>query len=374
MNKPMLMNAWYAAIWSDDLDQQMEARDIIGESILLYRDGGSVHAMSNHCPHRFAPLHLGKLVNGNVQCPYHALEYNCEGKCVNNPNGTKKIPSKSDLRVYPVVEKHELLWVWMGDPDQKNESMIPDFSVHSNPDMVTVKGTIEMDAYYELITDNLMDLTHAVTVHHDCLGSEAIARGVNKVSTAGTTVWSNSWCADGIAPPAWDAALGNYGKPVDHWLYMRWDSPANMLLDVGVTPVGKSRNEGVWIYGTDILTPIGEDKTRYFWAITALTDDPVAFRENWIAAIKHAFEGQDKPMIEAQQKMLKTLGVIDVDDLKHAAISTDAGPARARYVLNKLRNADGERCEGSIADPQNPDLDVLLRKSLNETDTVEPVV
>lgn len=372
MNKSFLKNAWYAALWSDELGEHMETRDIIGEAVLLYRHAGRLHAMSNYCPHRSAPLHQGKLVDGNVQCPYHALQFNCEGKCVKNPNGTQVVPRKSsDLRVYPALEKHELIWVWMGDPERAQESMIPDFSVLSNPDFVTVKGTIEMDAYYELITDNLMDLTHAVTVHHDCLGSEAIARSKNTVHAKGTTIWSNSWCPDGMAPPAWDAMFGNYGKPVDHWLNMRWDAPALMLLDVGVTPVRKSRNEGIYIYGTDILTPTSKEKTRYLWAITGLSNDPATFESAWTAAIKHAFGEQDKPMIESQQRMLKQQGVIDIEELQHAAIPTDAGPSRARRVLNKLRGADGL---GAVADPQNPDLLELFKKSLQETDTVEPVV
>ena len=372
MTKSFLRNAWYAALWSDELTDQMESREIIGESVLLYRHDGQIRCMSNYCSHRSAPLHLGKLVNGEVQCPYHGLAFNCEGQCVNNPNGTKMIPGKSDLRVYPVTEKYQLVWVWMGDPQQADEATIPDFSILSNPEFVTVKGTIEMDAYYELITDNLLDLTHVVTVHHDCLGSEAVARGENKVTTEGTTVWSNSWCPDGIAPPAWGAMFDNYEKPVDHWLYMRWDAPGHMLLDVGITPVGKSRNEGIWVYGTDVLTPVSADKTLYFWAITGLTDDPERFQAAWPQAIKYAFGSQDKPMIEAQQRMLKQQGVTDIDDIAHAAVSTDAGPIRARYMLNKLRQAELDNGHG--LQPENQDLIQLYQQSLEETETVRPVV
>ena len=338
MKTLFLRNAWYAAVWADELCEQMHCQQILGESILMFRDpDGNVHAMDNTCPHRYAPLHKGELIDGNVQCPYHALEFNMQGKCVKNPNGNQLIPGRSDLRVYPVVEKHAIVWIWMGDPARADGATIPDFGCHSDPAMKMVKGTLQIDAYYELITDNLMDLTHAVTVHADCLGSEAIARGVNTVRQNGTTVWSNSWCADGLAPKAWDAVFGNYGRNVDHWLNMRWDAPAHMLLDVGITPTGESRNDGIWVYGTDILTPVRDDVTLYFWAIVRNhhVDDP-AYDEMWTRAIKHAFEGQDKPMIEAQQEMLKLRGYLDVDDAKHAAISGDAGPARARHVSEQV--------------------------------------
>jgi phenylpropionate dioxygenase-like ring-hydroxylating dioxygenase large terminal subunit len=372
LSKAFLQNAWYVAAWADEICDGMESRTIIGRSILLYRDqDSSLHAMDNTCPHRYAPLHMGKLVDGNVVCPYHALAFNAKGNCVHNPNGNNMIPGKSDLRVYPVIEKHAMIWIWIGDVEHADESTIPDFSCHSNPSMKMVKGTLEVNANYELITDNLMDLTHVVTVHEDCLGSEAVARAENTVLCEGTTVWSNSWAPDGLAPPAWDAMFGNYGKPVDHWLYMRWDAPAHMLLDVGITPTGKLRGEGVWVYGTDILTPIDEETTLYFWAITRtqFIDDP-KYDEMWTQAIKHAFVGQDKPMLEAQQQMLKLQGHLDIDDVKHATINTDAGPVRARFVLKQLLKADGN---GPIAEPRHQDLSSLIANS-REANEVQPVV
>jgi phenylpropionate dioxygenase-like ring-hydroxylating dioxygenase large terminal subunit len=371
MDKPFLKNAWYVAAWSDELGRALIERIIINEPIVLYRDSKNrAHAMDNTCPHRYAPLHQGKLVDDCITCPYHALRFNSEGKCVHNPNGNAIIPGKSDLRVYPITEMHEMLWVWMGDPTLADDTKIPDFSCHSDSELKMVKGTLDIEAYYELISDNLMDLTHATTVHEGVLGSEAIARGINTVLQDGTTVWSNSWCPDGMAPPAFDAAFDNYGKPVDLWTHMRWDAPAHMLLDVGVTPTGKPRADGLWVYGTDILTPISHGLTRYYWAIarTYRPDDP-SQDALWQQSIKIAFEGQDKPMLEAQQRMLKIRGGIDIDEFDHAGINTDGGPVRVRHVLKKLIEQEGD---GITPDPRNPDLK-SLRNSAGRADSVEAV-
>ena len=362
MEKPFLKNAWYVAGWSDELGSSMIERVIIDEPILFYRDSKNrVHAMDNTCPHRYAPLHQGKLIDDCVICPYHALQFNSDGKCVHNPNGNGIVPGKSSLRVYPVVEVHAMIWVWMGDPTLADESTIPNFSCHTDPELTMVKGSLEIEAYYELVTDNLMDLTHATTVHDGVLGSEAMARGINTVEQDGTTVWSNSWCPDGLAPPAWDAAFDHYGKEVDLWTHMRWDAPAHMLLDVGITPTGKLRKNGVWVYGTDILTPVNAGLTRYFWTIIRdyARDDPKQ-DQLWEGSIKVAFEGQDKPMLEAQQRMLELRGGIDIDDFEHASINTDGGPVRVRHVLNKLIQNEAD---GAVPDPRNPDLKVLRDNS-----------
>src|ERR1700736_5971695 len=112
-----LHNAWYVAAWSDDLaDGQLLARTILKEPVVLYRKAdGHVAALQDRCPHRFAPLSMGKIVHGDcLQCPYHGLEFDASGACTLNPHGTKNIPPRARVRSYPVTEKHKAIWIWMG--------------------------------------------------------------------------------------------------------------------------------------------------------------------------------------------------------------------------------------------------------------------
>ena len=372
MSTKFLENAWYAAAWSDEVGQALFERSIIGRSILFYRDADDVAvALDNACPHRSAPLHLGKLHGDVVECAYHGLKFGPHGDCVHNPHGNQKIPPRMKTHSYPLEDRHAMLWIWMGDPAYADAAAIPDFSCHTDDRFPTVKGVIEMHGYYELISDNLMDLTHVEFTHAGILGSDAIKRGKHEVQQAGTTVWSNRWCPDGLAPPAWDALFGNYGKAVDHWLYMRWDAPAHMLLDVGITPTGRPREEGIWIYGTDILTPRDAGSTYYFWGVSASNghDGPHVL-EAWEGAIDAAFSGQDKPIIEAQQAMIRQRGGNDIEDVENVLLPSDSGPLRCRRVLHEMIEASGA---DGIPDPRNPDLQKLLREA-GHSDKVEPMV
>ena len=102
-------NAWYVAAWSDDVgDGQLVPRTVMNEPIVLYRKAdGSPAALHDRCPHRFAPLSMGKIVNGDgVQCPYHGLEFDASGACTLNPHGTKNIPPRARVRSFPAIEKH----------------------------------------------------------------------------------------------------------------------------------------------------------------------------------------------------------------------------------------------------------------------------
>ena len=143
------------------------------EPVVLYRKAdGNVAAILDRCSHRFAPLHMGKIVHGDrIQCPYHGLEFDASGACVLNPHGAKNIPSRAAVRGFPVLEKHKAIWIWMGEkpPDV---SKVPDFGVLDNvPELYTTKrDKMTIRANYELIIDNLLDLNGTGYLHDGILG------------------------------------------------------------------------------------------------------------------------------------------------------------------------------------------------------------
>lgn len=366
---PYLRNAWYVAAWSNEIDRKLFTRTILEEPILLYRkSSGEVVAIGNACPHRFAPLNMGKLIDDVVQCPYHGLRYDSSGHCVLNPHGDGMIPPRMKTPTYPVVERHNMIWLWFGDAEKADASTIPDFSCHQDPELAFVGGVIEMKANYELITDNLLDLAHGEFVHEGLLSSPAITRSKLETIEKGTTIWSNRWMPDGEALPAhamlWDKFIPE--KNCDQWAYMRWDAPAHMLLDVGITGLGRPRGEGAWVYGTDILTPKDATTTYYFWGITRgyKQNDPAA-GELWRQVIKGAFEGQDQVVIEAQQRMLGTRGFEDANPVMFAS---DVAAQRARKLLAKLVK------DRALPQPQNAALHELRQRVGESCTPVLPIV
>lgn len=366
-SKEYLANAWYVAAWSNQLGRELLSRTIIEKPVLLFRkQNGDPAAMSDMCAHRFAPLSMGKLCGDTVQCPYHGLRFGSDGKCVLNPHGDGKIPARMAVQSFPVAEKHKLIWIWMGDPAKADVSAIPDFSCHEASDMAFVGGMIEVQANYQLITDNLMDLTHGEYVHQGLLSTPALVESRLETIQRGTTVYANRWMPAGPIMPAHAMIFDDHaeGEMVDQWAYMRWDAPAHLLLDVGVTKQGASRSKGVWIYGTDILTPKDQFSTYYFWGITRnyKIDEPAA-GQRWEQIINLAFEGQDKVMIEAQQK---ALGRRSIDELDPVLLLSDGGVQRARRVLASLIQ------EQSAPGPTNPSL--ALQRKVDSSGPVTPAL
>ena len=64
-----------------------------------------------------------------------------------------------------------MLWLWMG-AETAAPDLIPDFSCldQGAPGVVSKRDWIEMDVDYQLVNDNLLDLSHASFLHRGVLG------------------------------------------------------------------------------------------------------------------------------------------------------------------------------------------------------------
>jgi vanillate O-demethylase monooxygenase subunit len=341
-----LRNAWYVAAWSDDLAEgQLLPRTIMHEPIVLYRKAdGNVAALEDRCPHRFAPLSMGKVIKGDiVQCPYHGLEFDPSGACVLNPHGNKHIPSRARVRSYPVLEKHKAIWIWMGDK-LADPAKVPDFSVLDNvPELhATKRDGILIKANYELIIDNLLDLSHTSYLHDGILGNADTVESDIKVEQEGDDIVVSRYASNAIAPGMFAQFMPSDPGRVDKFTKMRWMPPSNLRLVTGICAIGAVPESGTGYHAIHMLTPETDRTTHYFFTAVRFnvkTPDEavnVQLREKIAAMRRFAFEEQDAPVIEAQQRIIDT-AVTPVDPV---ILAIDVGPVRYKRILQKMIEAE----------------------------------
>jgi len=334
-----LRNTWYVAAWDNEIAPgALFQRVLLNESVLLFRDeAGKVQAISNRCPHRFVPLHMGKHLGNAVQCPYHGLEFNGEGRCTHNPHGDGTIPRAAVVKSYPVIEKYSLIWIWMGDSDKADESRIPDFSSLDPEQFYVGKRYLHVQANYVLETDNIMDLSHIQYVHPGTLGSSDVNQSKTSVEQQGDSVWSYREVQNEIMPDfLYEAMNIPKGTRVDRWIDVRWDAPANMMLFAGAVPTGRPREEGVNNPLPHLFTPETDKTTHYWFGFSlpkAMGDMAAAIVEQQVASLEVPFRTEDLPMLQAQQEMI---GDAEFWDLKPVLLVGDAGAVRARRTLDRL--------------------------------------
>jgi vanillate O-demethylase monooxygenase subunit len=339
-----LRNVWYPFAWGEEVGRDLFGRTLLNEPIVAYRkEDGTAVALADTCPHRFAPLHKGKLVGDCVQCPYHGLQFNDSGACVHNPHGDGRIPVAAKVKSYPLVERDTLLWIWMGKPDEADPSTIVDFSCLNNKSYAYTNGRVmRMPIRQELMLDNLLDLTHAAYLHPTNLGSAAVANGRMTVTQTGNTVLAKNLYPDGL-PAAVFSATGacSADQPVDYWVDVRWDPPACMYFDAGVTPAGRPRSEGALLSSAQLLAPESETSTHYFWRVYRnYLCDQKELTAGIEAAVAQAFATEDEPMILAVQDRMAGR---DLWALKPVLLSTDTGAVRVRRLIAQMFEEEAKR-------------------------------
>ncbi|MRW89793.1 Rieske 2Fe-2S domain-containing protein [Duganella sp. FT80W] len=338
-----LRNCWYMTAWDNEVGgEALFQRTLLDESVLLFRDDdGVIQAISNRCPHRFAPLHLGKRVANGVQCAYHGLQFNGGGKCIHNPHGDGKVPAAATVKSYPVIEKFSAIWIWMGDEDKADVALLPDFSCMDPEVFYVGKRYLHARANYVLETDNIMDLSHIQYLHPSTLGSSSVSDAITSVKQAGNTIYSNRQTVAEIMPDFLYTSMGfPQGLPVDRWIDVRWDAPASMLLDAGAVATGQPRNEGRSFPLPHIFTPETQGSTHYWFAFCApkaMGEFARHVAEEQVQALSVPFTNEDLPMLEAQQQMMNGA---DFWSLKPVLLPGDAAAVRARRVLDGLIAAE----------------------------------
>jgi phenylpropionate dioxygenase-like ring-hydroxylating dioxygenase large terminal subunit len=196
-----LRDFWYVAAFGHEVTRKPRGRTILGEPIVFFRkENGEPVALEDRCVHRHLPLSMGKLVGDHLQCHYHGLRYDSTGQCVSVP-GQNTIPPGARVRAYPVVERYKWLWAFMGDPSRADPAAIPDFHWLDDKAWGAKGSYLHVKANWQLIVDNLLDLTHLAFVHESTIGNAALVENAAvKVTRTADSVVVTRWIIDAPAP------------------------------------------------------------------------------------------------------------------------------------------------------------------------------
>ena len=164
----MFMNFWYPAEESSTLtDKPLKVR-MLGLEFVLWRDeSGRAHCASNTCTHRGGSLGDGKLVDNCIQCPYHGWMFAGDGTCRRIPSlgPVRKIPRRSRIDAYPVVERYGLIFVFLGDlPEEERPTIMPN-DEWDKDGWAMVRERYVWNANYVRLVENQCDPSHVEYVH-----------------------------------------------------------------------------------------------------------------------------------------------------------------------------------------------------------------
>lgn len=337
-----LQNCWYAAAFCGELTREPLARKLLDIPMVFFRkEDGTPVALHDRCPHRFAPLSTGKIIGDEIQCGYHGLRFDCSGACTANPHNDGKKLGAASVASYHLHEAYGFVWIWPGDPEQADPALIPEYYFLTDDSKWKVQtGLLHVKGNFQLVTDNLLDLTHAPFLHPgfkmpNVTPEQQLAATVTRVDRLERGVLSYRQ-RDGLPPN--QATIDLFGFPPDPCLtrnHMYWYPPAVILFENGTKFPGQDDMEGFCFPQAHCITPETGTTCHYFFAAARnlrLDDEEVDAR--LMGVLNEAFRTQDEPMIEAVQQRMGPTG--DIDELDPVLLKTDAAPVLARRMLKEL--------------------------------------
>jgi phenylpropionate dioxygenase-like ring-hydroxylating dioxygenase large terminal subunit len=336
-----LRNCWYMAGWSSDIPAgRLTPLTLLNESLVVYRKrDGHLAVLEDACCHRLAPLSIGRQENDDVRCMYHGLKFAPDGRCVEIP-GQTRISAAVKVRSYPAIEMHGACWVWMGAPERADVALVPPITGPEDPHWALQCSVVDIEAHASLVSDNLLDLSHAPFVHGNSFGegnpqsfASLVAGETNvEVSVRDRGVHLERWHLNRPSNPylgkmqSDDLTVNDFMIPGVFILKTRCYAPGIKQRTQEALPA----EEPTLVRLTcQMVTPVSERKTKLFFNFGPWAK-AIEHKDKFFPVAQRAFL-EDKLFIERQQDMM--------DRMPHRRVmplAMDVPLARFQSIMNRF--------------------------------------
>lgn len=136
----------------------------MGQELVVYRTASGKAVVSDaHCPHMGAHLaHGGKVLNEEIQCPFHGFRFDCEGTCTATGYGTKAPPT-ARLKQWPVKERNGLIFVYHDENGSEPTWELPTLDTSGWTNLATT--VFDLNGHPQETTENIADVGHFNWIH-----------------------------------------------------------------------------------------------------------------------------------------------------------------------------------------------------------------
>lgn len=342
-------NGWYVAAWSHEICRTLLARTILNEQIVFYRrEDGQPVALMDRCPHKLAPLSLGELKGDELQCGYHGMTFNCKGQCSRIP-GQASIPPNAKVRAFPLFEKYNAVWIWMGEPALADPEKIIDIPHYGDKGWGLVDNQyLYFKSNYLNITDNLVDPAHTTYVHKNTIGGADGAEVGVKVEQGDDHVLAYRWIKNAAPVPLFEK-MGNFKGLTDRWQYYYLHMPSVSYvdfggIDAGVEPTEENKDRGLRSFSFNFLTPETERTTHYFWLHLRNYHPHDTRVDEEVAELMTLTFNEDLELLTHVQAQQEITGVRE-----YVRLGIDNAPVRIRKMIERLQVAERSDVPAQIA-------------------------
>jgi vanillate O-demethylase monooxygenase subunit len=341
-------NGWYVAAFVREVGEALLSRWILNQPVVLYRkEDGTAVAVDGRCPHRHYPLGASKRVGDAIQCGYHGITFDAAGKCTFVPSQST-IPGVYSIKAYPLVERGLWAWIWPGDPDKADEALIPtlDEIGFNIPGMIPdAFYAMHVKGRYQLLNDNLLDLSHLGYLHATSIGTPDDAatpevRDLNERRLSSRRIMRNT-----PMPPYHDRS--EYDGPVDRISGMDFYFPG-FHAGIGESSIPEGQpNGGKLLHSSRVwhaVTPATKTTCNYFFGMSSPSRERLEDAKIRLEPVL----AEDSFATEEIEKIISTL-----DDLPpELMLRSDTTAVQGRRILQAMMDKEKAEAQAGAKDAQ----------------------
>lgn len=296
-----LADYWYVACRSRELRGAPRRAVVLGVPLVLFRDGaGAPGALLDRCPHRNAPLSLGRVVGaGHLECCYHGWQFDVHGVCRRVPGlpGTGEAKGRR-VDAYPVLERDGFVWVYLrADGAPRGEPFA--LPLASDPGYTTVVRAFDVRASVHATIENALDVPHTAYLH------KGLFRGKGMPNRIAVEVrrWADRVEAAYLGEPRPPGLAGRLLSPsggtVEH--YDRFILPSVAQVEYRLGPENH-------VLVTSLCTPVTDFRTRLYAVVSLRVRVPGWLVRPLLLPVALRIFRQDAEILEAQTAQIRDFG------------------------------------------------------------------
>ncbi len=290
---------WYVACLSSELGRRPLARVVLDTAVALFRDdSGRPWALLDRCPHRNAPLSIGRVRQDVLECRYHGWCFDGRGSCLAVPGlvGTADRAARR-ATAFPAAERDGFVWVFP-DAGEAPDLEPPSFPYTDVSGYVTVRRSLRVTATLRAALENTLDVPHTAFLHRGFFRGGRDPVEIEVIVRHGPGRVEAEYLGEPRPPGVIGRILAPGGGVVTHFDRFLLPSVAQVEYRLG-------RHH---LVVTTAFTPVSDVDTRLYAAVTFRAALPASVVRAVVTPIANRVFAQDAMILRRQAENVERFG------------------------------------------------------------------
>ena len=291
---------WYPACQSSDLGSKPLATELMETPVVLFRDHrGAPHALVDRCPHRNAPLSLGRVDAGSLRCGYHGWCFDGDGTCTDVPGLTTDPASPNrSVPTYATTEADGFVWLW-GEPGVEPSSrpfalpQLADRKVGRTVFVCDVESTMHASI------ENALDVPHTAFLHGGIFRGRKEPREITAIRRELPDGIEVRYVGEPLGFGPLTLSSEQTDKTFDHW---------DRFFLPGIAQIEYAVDGWVRVFNTILHLPLSPFRTRAWFVLDYSSPLPARMAGAVVRARGPKIMRQDADMLAAQTETIRRFG------------------------------------------------------------------